>query len=206
MSLDIEKIFQKYKLGHHKSPTKLIQAIGDIITESRTELKVSNMMIRDFGGDPVLNPGESRIIAKTYFEHALRDGSAFDLELANKAAKERIIKLRRSFSCLFLDNLDENGNPPERKQREQDPEVVARKNAAEKIYNANKEKTATEIAKLIEAELNITFANAYYYVSRVFKEKSNDEVKLKTKVSKPIKMAKIEKVKPTKIKRAPKKK
>jgi len=37
-----------------------------------------------------------------------------------------------------------------------------------RIFEANKDKGNGEIAKLIATELEITYANAYYYVTRVF--------------------------------------
>jgi len=44
-----------------------------------------------------------------------------------------------------------------------------KKARALEIFEANRGKKASDVAKLIQVELGITFANAYYYVSRVFK-------------------------------------
>ena len=44
-----------------------------------------------------------------------------------------------------------------------------KKARALEIFESNRDKKASDIAKLIQVELGITFANAYYYVSRVFK-------------------------------------
>ena len=52
----------------------------------------------------------------------------------------------------------------ERKGRSNDKKV-----AAERIFQANKDKGNGEIAQLIAKELEITYANAYYYVTRAFK-------------------------------------
>jgi hypothetical protein len=49
------------------------------------------------------------------------------------------------------------------------PKVNDKKEAARRIFDANQGKGNGEIAKLISAELEITYANAYYYVTRVFK-------------------------------------
>lgn len=38
------------------------------------------------------------------------------------------------------------------------------------IFEANKDKKSSDIARLIQAELGITLANAQYYVNRVFKK------------------------------------
>lgn len=44
-----------------------------------------------------------------------------------------------------------------------------KKVAALKLFEANTDKGNGEIARLISKELEITYANAYYYVTRVFK-------------------------------------
>ncbi len=49
------------------------------------------------------------------------------------------------------------------------PRVNDKKLAAQKLFEANKDKGNGEIATLISKELEITYANAYYYVTRVFK-------------------------------------
>lgn len=68
------------------------------------------------------------------------------IESVKKAAKESIAKVK------------------EPKQ----PKSNTKKLAAMQIFEANKDKGNGEIAKLIAAELEITYANAYYYVTRVF--------------------------------------
>lgn len=47
--------------------------------------------------------------------------------------------------------------------------VNNKKVAAQRIFDANKDKNNGAIARLIAAELEITYANAYYYCTRVFK-------------------------------------
>jgi len=68
------------------------------------------------------------------------------IESVKKAAKESIAKAK------------------EPKQ----PKSNTKKQAAMQIFETNKDKGNGEIAKLIAAELEITYANAYYYVTRVF--------------------------------------
>lgn len=41
--------------------------------------------------------------------------------------------------------------------------------AALRLFEANKDKNNGQIAKMIASELEITYANAYYYVTRCFK-------------------------------------
>lgn len=52
---------------------------------------------------------------------------------------------------------------------EKTPKVNDKKVAAKRIFDANKDKGNGEIAQLIASELEITYANAYYYVTRAFK-------------------------------------
>jgi hypothetical protein len=47
--------------------------------------------------------------------------------------------------------------------------VSDKKAAARAIFDRMQGSTSGEIAKVIQTELKITYANAYYYVSRVFK-------------------------------------
>ena len=47
--------------------------------------------------------------------------------------------------------------------------VNDKKVAAQRLFDANQDKNNGAIARLISAELEISYANAYYYVTRVFK-------------------------------------
>lgn len=47
--------------------------------------------------------------------------------------------------------------------------VNDKKVAAQRLFDANQDKNNGAIARLIAAELEISYANAYYYVTRVFK-------------------------------------
>lgn len=51
-------------------------------------------------------------------------------------------------------------------------EENAKKLKAKKIFDKNTSKSAGEIAGMIAKELEITYSNAYYYVTRVFGKKS----------------------------------
>ena len=50
-----------------------------------------------------------------------------------------------------------------------EPKENNKKIAALRLFEANPEKNNGAVARLIAAELEITYANAYYYVTRVFK-------------------------------------
>lgn len=50
-----------------------------------------------------------------------------------------------------------------------EPKVNDKKVAALRIFEANGDKGNGAVAKMISEQLEITYANAYYYVTRVFK-------------------------------------
>jgi len=52
-----------------------------------------------------------------------------------------------------------------------EPKVNDKKVAALRLFEAHPDKNNGAIARMIAAELEITYANAYYYVTRVFKRK-----------------------------------
>lgn len=58
---------------------------------------------------------------------------------------------------------------PTVKTDSKNPKVNDKKVAAQRLFESNKDKGNGAIAKLISAELEITYANAYYYVTRVFR-------------------------------------
>lgn len=52
-----------------------------------------------------------------------------------------------------------------------EPKVNDKKVAALRLFEAHPDKNNGAIARMIAAELEITYANSYYYVTRVFKRK-----------------------------------
>ena len=69
------------------------------------------------------------------------------VETAQHVAKEKTVKVKAA----------------------KEPKTNDKKVAAQRLFEANKDKGNGEIAKMIASELEITYANAYYYVTRVFK-------------------------------------
>lgn len=69
------------------------------------------------------------------------------VETAQHVAKEKTVKVKTA----------------------KEPKTNDKKVAAQRLFEANKDKGNGEIAKMIASELEITYANAYYYVTRVFK-------------------------------------
>lgn len=95
--------------------------------------------------------------------------SGFDQYLADKRARE----VARTAAAEALDTVEQAQEVAKEKtvkaKAPKAPRVNDKKEAARRIFDANKGKGNGEIAKLISTELEITYANAYYYVTRVFK-------------------------------------
>lgn len=95
--------------------------------------------------------------------------SGFDQYLADKAARE----LARNAAAEALGTVEQAQATAKEKtvtpKAPKAPRVNDKKEAARRIFDANRDKGNGEIAKLISSELEITYANAYYYVTRVFK-------------------------------------
>jgi len=90
--------------------------------------------------------------------------------------EKRKEELRKEREDEALNEVFESMITPKSKTKtksitDKQPKVNDKKVAAQRIFDANVDKSNGFIARLIEKELEITYANAYYYVTRVFKRK-----------------------------------
>jgi hypothetical protein len=75
---------------------------------------------------------------------------------------------RKALSVIEAVEAEARANLPVQPPKES--KVNDKKEAALRVFNENKSTMSNgKIAKLIARELEITYANAYYYVTRVFK-------------------------------------
>lgn len=174
--VNVNSIFNKYNITPTESKFRIVNEISDNITSSKDQIQTSNRIIKDFGLKPLTNLIDSRIVALALIEHALDNQTNFDVESAEKAAMTKLKCIVGEMPFLYnvkenvvMEAVQMNGEVVGYKRpRKENVDKQMKKQKALDIYNANKEKKPTDIAKLIQVELGITFANAYYYVSRVF--------------------------------------
>ncbi len=165
--VDVQSVFEKYKIDPNSSIHRTIHGIGIDISESSDPLLKSNQIICKLGGTAVVDPIEAPIVAKCMIEQAVlfalqrRD---FDPAHAMNVAKVRVADMKVKHPYLFV--MKESSMEAVAKPVKRSGDKKARALA---IFEANRGKKASDVAKLIQVELGITFANAYYYVSRVFK-------------------------------------
>ena len=163
--VDVKSVFKTCDVTPEGSLNRNIQNVSNRITDSTNPHAESNDIIKRLGGSYCVDPVEAPIIAKIMVEQAIsftlqrRD---FDPDHAMKIAKVKVADMKAKHPYLFV--MKENSVNTATK-----PAVNDKKARALAIFEANRGKKPSDVAKLIQVELGITFANAYYYVSRVFK-------------------------------------
>ena len=129
-------------------------------------MATANKIIVSLGGQPVSKTIRADVIAKALIEQAVIFGNSYNPEKASTIAEAKFSKIEATMPYVFAGSDDSrvvNTKVEVKEKRGGD-----KKERALEIYNREKGKNGTEIAKMIAEEIDITFANAYYYVSRVF--------------------------------------
>lgn len=163
--VDAVQVLNNLGLQPRMSVTRAISKIGLDIIESTSQLEAANRIITMLGGTPVSKPVQADIIAKAMVEYAVNNSEYYLPDEAVVYALQKYHKIERTMPYVFA-GTTESQTPVRGIVKEKKTNDV--KSAALEIYNREKGKSGTEIAKTIAAELDITFANAYYYVGRVF--------------------------------------
>ena len=164
--LDTVYTLNKMGLKPGMSVNRAINKVGLDISESRDPLSTANRIIVSLGGQPVGKTIRADVIAKALIEQAVLCGSNYKAENALIIAEAKFSKIEATMPYVFAGSDDSrvvNAKVEVKEKRGGD-----KKERALEIYNREKGKNGTEIAKMIAEEIDITFANAYYYVSRVF--------------------------------------
>lgn len=146
--------------------------------DRQRKLSVCNRLIKDLGCNALTHPIDAETFAKTLIEQVILNGEDYDPVTAGRVATLRVEKIRSRMPELYADveievvgrsSDDVKLKPAKKAKRAGKGEANDKKAAAYKIYVENANKSSGDIARLIAAELKITYANAHYYVSRVFK-------------------------------------
>ena len=109
-------------------------------------------------------------VAKTRAADGLNAFEAWNAYLADK--EKRVQKDFQTACDTALAKIQEKPTKIKAVKAVSTPKVAPindKKVAAQRLYEANPDMNNGAIARKIAAELEITYANAYYYVTRVFK-------------------------------------
>lgn len=151
------------------SVVRAIQQVGEDIGLSSDPLTYANSIITDLGGSDQYDLASARILAKALIEQAITQDK-YDPVSATLTADGKLDKIRISMPYVFAESDDADKPTSSSFTRKvKTTSTNDKKPKAKAIFDANKDKTNGEIAQMIAADLSITYANAYYYVSRVFK-------------------------------------
>lgn len=181
---NIDNIAEKMKqLGfdHLGSEVKAIQWVQKRVEEANDPLAEANKIITTLGCTAVLNAVQARLLAKCLVRQYLKTGGLYDPEEAMKVVVQEYIKYEQAMPFLFVGTeggttpltQTPTGADPARMKANKPKRGGDKKERALEIFNSyvGKEQVAdSDIAKDIAKQLDITFANAYYYVSRVFRK------------------------------------
>lgn len=167
----LEEIGIKPELGPHRA----VYDTGRIVYDSSNYGSAANKIITSLGGKSIPDDRRAVYFSQALVEQAVMNPIDFDPIKANAAATDRCEKLFKDLPWLIAKSekvkpakevITKSGKP---RAERSNPKDNQKKELAKAIFDSNKDKSNGEIAKLIQAELNITYANAYYYTSRVFK-------------------------------------
>lgn len=168
----IDAVYALNKLGLKPgmSVSRAISKIGLDLNDCTDPLIAANKIISSFGGSPVSMPIQADIIAKALIEQAIIFGEEFDCEKAYAVAITKFQKIENTMPYVFAGSTEDMA--PAKRPVAKEPRGGDKKARALEIYNKERggptPRPNGEIATMIAKELDITYANAYYYVSRVF--------------------------------------
>lgn len=149
-----------------------IKLTGEYISEAGDKLAAANNIIKGLGGNEQSTELAADIVAKCLVERVIEQGAAFDSKNAQEYADKKLEKLMKKMPELKKAEAAEvPAVTPSGRANKNNNEKKA---AALAIYTAmtspdSERHSQSAIAKEIAAKLEITFANAFYYVNRVFK-------------------------------------
>lgn len=166
--IDAVYVLGKLGLEPGMSVTRALTQVGLVINESnQRSVTNANRIIKSLGGEPETHPVAADIVAKALIEQAVLSGSYYDQEAAIKVAQEKLAKIRLTMPYAFAQANDKDSQPT--RARKMSSGGGDKKERARVIFEREAGKPAGAVAKIIATEIDITYANAYYYVSRVFK-------------------------------------
>ncbi len=175
-AINVTEQLNKFDINVSKGRQRAIMAIGDLISTSTDPLATANSVILAFGGNEELSFPEARIKAKAFVERAVTYLDKFDPELAAEYAEAKIVELKGKlpeFKKEVEMSHEEMANSVDTPKRGRPSTKTSSgsnlKADALAICEANSSLSNAQLAGMISKQLEITYANAYYYSSRVFR-------------------------------------
>lgn len=167
--MQLNEFVKTYKVDPN-SVIRSVQTIGSKVIESSDPLHTANHIIMNLGGSPLTDPIDARIMAQALTEQLLVQKDAYDTLKAVSIATEKLNRVKVEMPFIYA-TKESNVNTATADGKRASRKSNDKKAKAFEIFEQNRDKKESDVAKLIQTQLGITFANAYYYVNRVFKGK-----------------------------------
>jgi hypothetical protein len=165
-------IMESLGLDVDGSVSKAVNDLGMYFNESENKLASANTIITSLGGTEMSNELEADMMAKALIEQVMKTKESYSVEAAVTKATEKVARVLKKMPELKVakEVTEVPTTTPSGRANKNNNEKKAN---AKVIYDRMNEGTTSQsaIAKQIASELDITFANAFYYVSRVFGKK-----------------------------------
>lgn len=170
--MNVNAVLSDLKINPTESVNRIIKDIGIQIELKPDRLAAANDIITKLGAPAATKERTAIVLAKGLVEQAVLLGDAYQPEAAMTVVAGKYMKLVDDLPSVYsikkgaksLANTEGTTTSGRASRKNND-----KKAAALAIFEANKSLGNSDIAKMIATELEITFANAYYYVTRVFK-------------------------------------
>ena len=173
--MNATKILEKLQIPTNLTVHHAIAKAGEMIDCTVHPLSKANQVIREFGGEESDNIVRARLMAKALVEQAFYARDKFDaINVLNAVRKVDQVSTKMPFIYDTSEIVDQSSKPKtittkSNVVRASKSNNDKKANALEIFKTLEPTMSSAEKAKVIAAKLEITFANAYYYVSRVFK-------------------------------------
>lgn len=154
-----QELLTKNNIPLNQTVHHAIASAGELIDNAGHPLEKANFLIKQLGGQEIDNIVIAKLMAKSLIEQVYIKKDDYNSELAISVAKAKVDKIINNSPYILQTSEPVAASTP----------VSDKKAAARAIFDRMQGSTSGEIAKAIQNELKITYANAYYYVSRVFK-------------------------------------
>lgn len=165
-------IMESLGLDVDGSVSKAINELGMYFNESENKLASANTIITSLGGTEMSNELEADMMAKALIEQVMKTKESYSPEVAVTKATEKVSRVLKKMPELKV-TKEVTEVPTTTPSGRANKNNNQKKVNAKVIYDRMNDGTSSQssIAKQISTELDITFANSFYYVSRVFGKK-----------------------------------
>lgn len=171
--MNVESTLQSLNLEPSTNVHRAIKAVGDIIDLSRDKLQAANEIIVGLGAPAVTKERTAMVLAKGLIEQVLVKGAEYKPEEAMAIVAGKYMRMVEDQPNVYsikngVKSLANSSKSTSTRTSTRASASNNKKAAALAIFEANQTLSKSEIARKIAAELEITQANALYYVCRVF--------------------------------------